>query len=323
MSFFDLSLEDLYEYLPPRSEPADFDVFWQATLQEARQHDLNAVFEPYNAGLKLVDVYDVTFSGYGGQRIKGWYIRPAGVDAPLPCVVQYIGYGGGRSLPHNWLVWANAGYAHFIMDTRGQGSAWSNGDTPDIPDGANPHHPGFMTQGILDPKTYYYRRVYVDAVRAVEAAQSREDVDNTRLAASGRSQGGGLTLAVSGLLPDDISVCLPDVPFLCQFRRAVGLTNEYPYQEIVRYLSIHRDKEIQVFDTLDYFDGVNFATRIKARTLMSVGLMDTTCPPSSVFAAYNHIDAPKVMRVYRFNQHEGGGDYHTALKVQHLNDLWG
>ena len=86
-------------------------------------------------------------------------------------VVEYIGYGGGRGLPIDWLLCASAGYAHFVMDTRGQGSAWSKGDTPDLEsDGGNPHFPGFMTRGVLDPKTYYYRRVFTDAVRAVEAA---------------------------------------------------------------------------------------------------------------------------------------------------------
>jgi cephalosporin-C deacetylase len=137
----------------------------------------------------------------------------------LPCIVQYIGYGSGRGFPYDWLLWASAGYANFVMDTRGQGSSGLNGDTPDFPvDGANPFHPGFMTQGILDPKTYYYRRVYSDAVRAVEAARSHNAVDADRLAVTGRSQGGGITLAVSGLLPD-VSLAMPGVPFLYHFRQ--------------------------------------------------------------------------------------------------------
>ena len=173
MAFFDMPLEQLQTYYPDVSEPDDFDAFWQRTLADVRSVDLNPRFVPHETNLALVDVWDVTFCGYGGQDIKGWYLRPAGVNDPLPCIVEFIGYGGGRGYPENWLLWPNAGYAFFVMDTRGQGSAWQRGDTADLPDGASPSLPGFMTQGILHPDTYYYRRLYADTVRAVETALSR------------------------------------------------------------------------------------------------------------------------------------------------------
>ena len=322
MAFFDMPLAELQVYKPNLPEPTDFDRFWQTMLENARHYELYAEFEPYNTNLKLVDVFDVTFSGYGGQRVKGWYIRPSGVSDAIPCVVEYIGYGGGRGFPHDWLVWANAGYAVFVMDTRGQGSSWRQGDTPDLPDGANPFYPGFMTQGIMDPETYYYARVYVDAVRAVEAALTRDDVDPKRIAVTGGSQGGGLTIAAAGL-HQGIDVAMPDVPFLCHFRRSVGLTDAFPYHEIVHYLRIHHEHEEKVFNTLDYFDGMNFAARMKCDCLFSTSLMDDICPPSTVFAAYNHVSTNKDIRVYRFNMHEGGGSRHLLVKLQYLNERWG
>ncbi len=322
MVFFDLSLDELRVYRPPREEPEDFDAFWQKTLQEARQHPLAAHFAPVDFGLRLVDTYDVTFAGYGGQPVKGWFMVPRGATGPLPCVVEYIGYGGGRGFPHDWLLWPNAGFAYLVMDTRGQGGAWQPGDTPDLPDGSSPHAPGFMTLGILDPHTYYYRRVYTDAVRAIEAARSHPAVDATRIAATGTSQGGGLTIAVSGLVPD-LAVAMPNVPFLCHFRRAIGLTEEHPYQEIVRFLSVHRDKTETVFRTLSYFDGMHFAARSQARALYSTALMDMICPPSTVFAAYNYINAPKDIRIYPYNNHEGGGSHHHLEQVRFLQALWG
>src|SRR5512143_2559690 len=286
--FFDLPLEQLQKYLPPRNEPADFDAFWQKTLQEARAFPIGAKFELTDSGLALIEAYDVTYNGYGGQPIKGWFFRPRSTSGPLPCLVEYIGYGGGRGLPHEWLLWASAGYAHFVMDTRGQGSTWRPGDTPDYePEGSSPQHPGFMTRGVLDPKTYYYRRVFVDAVRAVEAARTHPGVDAGRVAVTGGSQGGGITLAVAGLEPN-LQACLPDVPFLCHYRRATQLVDTYPYAEIASYLKTHRDQVERVFQTLSYFDGVNFATRSTAPALFSVGLMDDICPPSTVYAAYNH-----------------------------------
>jgi cephalosporin-C deacetylase len=322
MALFDLPLAELRTYLPPRDEPSDFDLFWHTTLAETRQAPLNPIFAPVDVGLATVETFDVTFGGYGGQPIKGWLLLPRARTGRLPCVVEYIGYGGGRGFPTDWLLWASAGYAHLVMDTRGQGSAWLKGDTPDAePDGGNPHHPGFMTRGILRPQTYYYRRVFADAVRAVEAARAHPTVDAARIAVTGGSQGGGIALAVSGLVPD-VQVAMPDVPFLCHYRRATELTDKHPYYEIARYLMIQRDKEDTVFATLAYFDGVNFAARARAQALFSAGLMDDTCPPSTVFAAYNHYAGPKEILVWRYNQHEGGGTFQAQAKIAFLRGMW-
>jgi len=323
MAFFDFSLDQLKTYLPTREEPADFDAFWHATLAEARQHSLNAQFEPVDYGLRAQETFDVTFSGFGGQPVKGWLLLPRQRAGPLPCVVEYIGYGGGRGFPIDWLLWSSAGFAHLVMDTRGQGSAWQSGDTPDLYSaGGNPFTPGFMTQGILDPQHYYYRRVFVDAVRALDAARAHPAVDAERIAARGGSQGGGITLAVAGLEPT-LKAALPDVPFLCHYRRATEIVDSSPYNEIQKYCTVHRDQIETLFRTLAYFDGVNFAARAKANALFSVALMDTICPPSTVYAAYNHYAGPKEISVYTYNGHEGGGAHHAVKQVEFLHTLWG
>ncbi|MGD0611944.1 MAG: acetylxylan esterase [Anaerolineales bacterium] len=323
MMNFDLPLEQLKVYRPSRQEPGDFDAFWQATLAETRRMPLEARFDPVDFGLETIETYDVTYGGYGGQSVKGWLLLPRQRRPKVGCVVEFIGYGGGRGFPLDWLLWSSVGYAHFVMDTRGQGSSWQPGDTPDLPvDGSSPHYPGFMSLGILDPKSYYYRRVFADAVRAVEAAASHPAADPSRIAVTGSSQGGGITLAVSGLLPG-LAAVMPDVPFLCHYRRAVEITDSAPYSEITHYCKIHRDQIDTVFNTLSYFDGLNFAARAKAPALFSVGLMDMTCPPSTVFAAYNHYGGPKDIKVWQFNDHEGGSTFQTMEKVKFLKKLWG
>ena len=322
MPFFDFSHDELKHYLPARDEPADFDIFWQDTLADVRQHPLEARFAPFECGLKTIDVFDVTFNGYGGQPIKGWLTLPRQRSGRLPCVVEYIGYGGGRGFPFDRLLFASAGYAHLVMDTRGQGSTWIQGDTPDYePEGSNPQVPGFMTRGVASPRTYYYRRVFSDAVRAVEAARSHPAVDPARVAVTGGSQGGGITLAVSGLQPD-VSAALPDVPFLCHYRRATQIIDTAPYVEIATYCKTHRDKIENVFETLSYFDGLNFSARAKAPALFSVGLMDNICPPSTVYAAYNHYAGPKQITVWEYNNHEGGASYQSQAKLEFLRKLW-
>jgi len=322
MAFFDLSIKELQTYCPDRDEPTDFDSFWNFTLEAARAFPLNATFEKVDYGLLAQETFDVTFNGFGGQSVKGWLILPSQRTGKLPCVVEYIGYGGGRSFPTDWLLWASAGYAHFVMDTRGQGSSWSSGDTPDLyADGGNAYFPGSMTKGILDPRHYYYRRIFTDAVRAIEAARSHPDVDAAQIAVAGGSQGGGITIAAAGLVSDVIAA-MPDVPFLCHYRRATEIVDSYPYKEIAEFCHVHRDKVETVFRTLSYFDGVNFAARAKAKTLFSVGLMDQVCPPSTVYAAYNYWAGEKEIKVYPYNGHEGGDRYHTIEKVKFLKSIW-
>jgi cephalosporin-C deacetylase len=208
------------------------------------------------------------------------------------------------------------------MDTRGQGSTWSVGDTPDLyADGGNAHFPGSMTKGILDPKHYYYRRVFTDAVRAIEAARSHPEIDAAQIAVTGGSQGGGITIAAAGLDPYVVAA-MPDVPFLCHYRRATEISDSYPYKEIAEFCHTHRDKVETVFNTLSYFDGVNFSTRAKAKTLFSVALMDQVCPPSTVYAAYNHWTAEKDIKVYTYNGHEGGQSYQNVEKLKFLKSMW-
>jgi cephalosporin-C deacetylase len=317
MARFDLPLDELRGYRSASTEPEDFDVFWSTTLEEARKHDLEARFEPVETHLKTVKVYDVTFAGFGGHPVKGWLVLPAWANTPLPTVVEFVGYGGGRGLPHTHLLWASAGFAHFVMDTRGQGSGWAGGDTPD-PVGSAPAYPGFMTRGIDAPENYYYRRVYTDAVRAVEAARSHPLTDASSTAAVGSSQGGGITIAVGGLVPD-LAAVAPDVPFLCDFPRSTTLTDRDPYREVGNYLKTHRGRSEQVHRTLSYFDGVHFAARGRAPALFSAALEDLTCPPSTVFAAFNAWgNDDKRIEVYDFNDHEGGGPYQEAVKLRWL-----
>lgn len=322
MAYFDLPYEQLQAYLPDRQEPADFGAFWQETLEQTRSFPLDARFDPVDYGLRTLETYDVTFNGYGGQPIKGWLLLPRQRTGPVPCVVEYIGYGGGRGFPTDWLLWSSAGYAHLVMDTRGQGSSWRRGDTPDLEvDGSNPQFPGFMTRGVLSPKTYYYRRVYTDGVRAVEAALSHPAIDPERIAVSGGSQGGGISIAVAGLEPR-VKVTMPDVPFLCHFQRATQITDSNPYQEIVAFCKSQRDRIEAVFTTLKYFDGMNFASRSRAQAFFSVSLMDDVCPPSTVFAAYNHYAGAKQIKVWQFNKHEGGEGFQALEKVRFLGGVW-
>ena len=322
MAQYDMPIAELRAYAPTPNEPPDFDAFWAATLAQARQHPLSARFEPVETGLSEIDTWDVTFAGFGGAPIRGWLRMPRHRRMPIPAVVEYVGYGGGRGLAHERLLFAAAGYAHLVMDTRGQGAEWSVGATPDPDAGSGPAHPGMMTDGIGDPATYYYRRLFTDAVRAVEAVRAHPAVDAARVVVTGASQGGGMSIAVAGLVPDLAGVA-PDVPFLCDFPRALTICDKAPYANVGDFLRVHRDKVNAVMRTLSYVDGVSMARRANAPALFSVALMDLICPPSTVYAAYNNYAGPKRIVEYPFNDHEGGQAFQEAEKLGWLADLFG
>jgi cephalosporin-C deacetylase len=197
MAQFDLPVEQLAAFNPSVAAPHDFDEFWRSTLASAGEHEVGATFTEVDVLLPEVRVYDVRFAGYAGQPVAAWFLTPASGGGPRPCVVNFIGYGGGRGRPHEWLVWPAAGYSVLVMDSRGQG----DGDTEDVP-GVGVQHRGLITRGVLNRDDYYYRRLFTDAVRAVDAALTRPEVDPSRVVVAGASQGGALSQAVAGLRAD-------------------------------------------------------------------------------------------------------------------------
>ena len=314
-----LNQRQLEQYRPDLPEAPGFDDFWKSTLQDFASDSPAVSMTPWEGPLTTIDVWDVTVAGYGGDAVKGWYLRPAGNEDQLPCVVIFEGYGGGRGLPHEWTFWASCGYATLVMDTRGQGAGHRRGDTADL-HAAGSQAPGFMTRGILSPETYYYRRVYTDAVCFARVALQLPDVDSSRVIVAGGSQGGGISVAAAGL-ESRIFAAMPDVPFLCHIARACEITDAYPYQEIVQWCRVHRSEHAQAMQTVAYFDGMNFAARATMPALISVGLHDPICPPETVYAMANHWAGPMTMQVWPYNTHEGGGVEQLLVQAHWLKGI--
>lgn len=330
----DLDEAGLRAYRSAYEAPADFDEFWRRTLDEAAEIPLDVRITRVETGLRTVDVYDVTFAGYGGHPIRAWLRMPRlavggrgggrglGESSPLPGIVQFHGYGSGRGHALDDLLWASAGYAHLLMDTRGQGGGYAGGDTGDPVGSHGPTQPGFLTRGLESPETYYYRRVFVDAVRAVEVLRGHAEVDASRVAVVGNSQGGGIALAVAGLVPGSVAALHAQAPFLCDIRRATRITDAAPYHELAAYLATHRGSAERVFETLGYFDGLGFAARATAPAWFSAGLMDGVCPPSTAFGAYHvYRGKDKNISLWEYNGHDGGGPEDLAVVLSGFHPL--
>ncbi len=311
MAQYDFPLAELREYRPDVPEAPDFDAFWARTLRANQPVTAREV--AFDNRLTTIETFDLSFSGFDGAPIRAWLHIPAGAMEPLPTVVCYHGYSMSRGMPFDALF-AAAGYAQFVMDCRGQGWNGSTlfGGTPDRHvDAGDFGPPGPMTKGIASAERYYYRRLVTDAARFLQYAADHRLVDPSRLFVAGGSQGGYLSIAAAGLAPSlgiELAGAMPDVPFMCNIRRGVELTDDYPFALVADLLKSAPHLEDQVWETLSYFDGVSFAGRARCPAYFSVALSDLTCPPSTVFPAFNAWGGAKDIEVYPYNGHEGGGD---------------
>jgi cephalosporin-C deacetylase len=331
MPWYDLPLEQLREYRTSTQEPEGLDDWWARRIEAARALARPPVLTPHQPRLyDPVEVYDVEFSGGGDDPVRAWYLRPRDTPA-APMIVKFIGYGGGRGTPAEHMLLPAVGYALLVMDSRGQGGRWASGATPDGATGTGPENSLVMTRGITSPEDYYYTRMFTDAARAVDTAIELAGAApgtapagtapgaGAGIAVTGGSQGGALALAAAALRPDAVRVCHADVPFLCDIQRAITLAPHAPYTEIPEFLAKNVQLIEPTLNTLRYIDCALLARRITAATLMSVGLMDDICPPSTVFAAYNEITADKEIAVFPYSGHDWPAA-HAERQLAHLRD---
>lgn len=312
MPSIDMPLEQLRQYRPSLYREPDFESFWDATIAEALRQPSNAELIPYSLPIRGLECYAVRFDGFQGGRIAGWYLRPES-SGKFPGLCVYHGYSGRGLRPLDLIPYAAQGMCVLSMDCRGQ-----NGQSQDAAVYPEGHYQGWMTQGIRAPQTYYYRFVYADALRALELLAQREEVDADRLAITGVSQGGGITLAVAALSDRPI-LALSDVPFLCDYRRAIAITPAAPYTEIPAFLKTNPHLHETAIRTLSYFDNLNLAPWIKCRTVISNCLCDDVCPPSTIYAVFHHITAEKQIEVYPYHKHEVPYE-HAELRFRLLTE---
>jgi cephalosporin-C deacetylase len=194
-----------------------------------------------------------------------------------------------------------AGYSVASLDVRGQGGASqetgvTTGNTLN----------GHIIRGLHDalngqPEKLLFRNVFLDCAQLARIVMSFDEVDAERVGTTGGSQGGALTIACAALEPS-VRLAAPVFPFLCDYQRvwemdlAVGAYEEL--RQYFRHFDPRHERHEEIFTALGYIDLQHLAGRIQAETLMSVGLMDTICPPSSQFAAYNKIQSKKDLLIY-------------------------
>jgi cephalosporin-C deacetylase len=302
MPLVDLPLEKLEQYQGTNPKPADFDEFWDASLQELAEIDPELELRPAQFQTPFADCFHLFFTGTGGARIHAKYLRPKGAEN-CPAVLQFHGYSASSGDWNGKLSYVAAGFCVAALDCRGQA-----GMSQDIGGTTGPTLNGHIIRGLKDsPDKFLYRNIFLDTARLAQIVIGLRETDSNRVMASGGSQGGGLTLACAALEPR-IMRAAPVFPFLSDYQRVCEMDLDAgAYDELRKFFRHHdprHEKRAEIFMKLGYIDIQHLAPRIKAEVLMGLGLMDTITPPSSCFAAYNKITSPKKVVVYPNFGHE-------------------
>ncbi len=303
MPMLDMPLEQLKKFEGRNPCPVDIDEYWDKALREMDALDPEVTLIPSAFQTSVAACYDLYFTGVGGSRIHAKYIRPKQVKEPHPAVLQFHGYTGNAGDWSGKLNYVAMGYSVAALDCRGQG-----GLSQDLGGVTGTTFRGHIIRGLEDgPEKLLFRNIFLDTAQLAKIIMGMPEVDENRVGAMGGSQGGALTLACAALKPE-IKRVAPTYPFLCDYKRVWEMDlAKGAYEEIRTYFRqfdpLHQREE-EIFTLLGYIDIQNIAKRIKGQIFMGTGLMDDICPPSTQFAAYNKITAPKEMVIYPDFGHE-------------------
>lgn len=305
-------MKNLKAYIPELTKQSDHDSFWERTLKDTREKPLNDIMTEMDYPIKQVHAYNLSYHGFDHTPIQAFYIKPKSYEGKLPCLIFFHGYAGHKNSVSHYMKWLIQGYAVIAVDCRGQGRS---GDYSKY---ASDEMGTWVTKGILDKEEYYYRKVFMDGVRAIDFACSRSEIDADRIAIIGASMGGGITLAVAAL-DERPKLAVADVPNMCDIGLAMQEKFEGSLVVVEDFLHRHPEYIEQVYTNLTYFDNLNNSKNITCRTRISVGMRDLICPPMPIFGMYNHIEAPKSIEVYPFSGHDMSMVEHIDKTIEFVN----
>lgn len=273
--------------------PKDFEKFWQKTMKETNKIDLAPEITPlpkYSTDKVEVSLVKLTV-GKNGRNMYGYLTKPKdGKKHP----VLFCPPGAGSAKIQPTTFYSERGYIYMNINIHsGCNSELSDEDFAQARKVAD----GYGDNGIEDKETYYYREVYAGCSRCIDFLCTLPEWDGKNVGVTGGSQGGALTIITAALNPK-VDFCAPFYPALSDvlgFRH--GRAGGWPkfFQK--------KEEKAGAEQTLPYYDVVNFARIMKCPVFYAFGYSDDTCSPTSCFAVYNVITAPKTLATTTTNGH--------------------
>ena len=274
------------EIRPSAPVPDDFDAFWSAQKAALAAIPVDARLTPVKSPREGVEAFDLQAACVGAP-VSGYLARPtAAKPRSLPAILTVHGAGVGSSDLGTASGWAKEGAlaldinAHGLPNGRDKAfyEALAAGDLKN-----------YRTRGRESRESIYFLGMFLRVIRALDVLAAQPEWDGRTLVVSGSSQGGFQALAAAGL---DARVTFfgAGVPAGCDHTGALaGRIAGWP-----KFIpTAEKSPPPEVVKAVRYFDAVNFAARAKAPGFFTVGFIDATCPPTSVYAAYNALKTPK------------------------------
>ena len=304
MPIVDMSIEELKKYNGVNPRPVDHDEYWEKALAEMKAVEPQVTFTRASYESPIADCYDMYFTGVNGARIYAKHVRPKHITGKIPAVLMFHGYSGSSGDWYDKIGYAASGVAVFAMDVRGQG-----GRSEDVGGVYGNTLHGHVIRGLAekDPQKLLYRDIFLDTAELASIVMDMDFVDETKVYVTGGSQGGALSLACASLEPRVSKIAVAE-PFLCDFKRVWDMDLDVDvYKELRDYFRMfdpRHEHEKETFTKLGYIDIQYLVPRLKGEVLMLTGLLDTICPPSTQFAAYNKMTCKKRHLIYPDFNHE-------------------
>lgn len=274
---------------PSLPVPEDFDAFWTAQKKTLAAIPINARLTPVKSPIAETEAFDLQADSVGAP-VSGYFAKPAGAKPKSLHIILLVHGAGVRSSSLGGAAsWAKSGF--LAMDINAHGlpngkpdafyTALMNGDLKD-----------YRTRGRESRDTIYFRGMFLRLVRALDFLTAQHEWDGKVVVVYGASQGGAQAIVAAGLDPR-VTFFAAGVPAMCDHTGIIaGRINGWPKFLPSPYPGPDKPDR-KIVEAIRYYDAMNFATRTQAGAVFTVGFIDTTCPPTSVYAAYNNVTGKK------------------------------
>jgi cephalosporin-C deacetylase len=311
------------EIQPTVPLPTDFDAFWKAKLDELTAVPANPKVEPGDAEQPTdvkkppVEYFKVTLDNVRGTKVYGQLAKPKKEGKfPALLLVQYAGVYG---LPKSNVV-SKAQIGYLTLNVMAHDLPLDQPKAFYDQQSAGPLK-DYVGIGSDDRETSYFLRMCLGCYRAAEYLATRDDWDGRTLIVSGTSQGGYQAFVTAALHPK-VTAMIANVPAGCDATgvgadgKPTGRAAGWPY-----WVPQAKGRDVnKVVATSRYFDAVSFARRVKVPALVSMGLIDESCPPAAVLGACNVLQGKVERVILPKSNHQGTGNAQAMMYAR--SDAW-
>ena len=270
---------------PSQPAPDDFDAFWMAKKALLAAVPVEVKLTAVESGVAGVTAFDLQATSLGAP-VSGYLAVPTGArPKSLPAILTVHGAGVSSAGLSGTVGWAREGA--LAMDINAHGLP--NGRPTEYYQGLRDGElKAYSTRGRESRETVYFLGMFLRLIRAIDVLTARPEWDGRTVVVYGSSQGGAQALAAAGL-DSRVTFFVAGVPAMCDHTGALaGRIAGWP-----KFIPTGETLRPEVVVAVRYYDTMNFAARIKAAAFFTIGFIDTTCPPTSVYATYNVLRAPK------------------------------